>query len=131
MSRIATTLSEDGRHLTIHVERDLRFLDYRRFREIRESAPQTVTGVSVDFSQTRYLDSAGLGIVLSLQRYAQTRGWPVRLIHCRDRVAEMLGLLETEGRFVGERHEQGMQFIATDRAPMVARQLEGSNESGL
>ncbi len=113
MSRIATTLSPDGRHLTIHLERELAFRDHRRLREIRESLPPAVSGLSVDFAQTRYLDSGGLGIVLSLQRYAQLRGWPLRLIRCQGRVAEALRLLETAGRFAGERHEEGMQFTAT------------------
>ena len=62
--------------------------------QVRAALPKSVKAIEIDFSQTRFVDSCGLGALISLQKTAagSYRGVVVRLLNPRPQVQQLLEL---------------------------------------
>lgn len=59
----------------------------------------TVKFIEVDFSQTEYIDSAALGMLLLLRRHCRDRGKIISLSHARSGVQEVLKIAKFDSLF--------------------------------
>ena len=76
--------------LSVSEFQELRAENYLAFRsEVDAALPHRLVALEVDLSQTSYLDSCGIGALISLRRVANQRKGTVRLINPSPRV-EML-----------------------------------------
>jgi anti-sigma B factor antagonist len=63
------------------------------FRDrVRGAMPEPLKNIEIDFSQTSFLDSCGLGALISLHKTACSRGGLVRLINPSPPVRQILEL---------------------------------------
>ena len=63
------------------------------FRDQARSAfREGLTGIDIDLSQTRLVDSSGLGALISLHKTACARGGAVRILHPNPMVRQILEL---------------------------------------
>ena len=66
------------------------FHDHRKFREGYAQTPAQATHYVVDFNATRFIDSAGLGMLLQLAEYALSDPRRIRLVNCTREIRETL-----------------------------------------
>ncbi|MEC9085422.1 MAG: STAS domain-containing protein, partial [Pseudomonadota bacterium] len=64
---IETRRSDDGKTLTICVEGRFDFSTHQSFRDAYEHSEPTVSHYVIDLSDTTYLDSSALGMLLLLR----------------------------------------------------------------
>ena len=66
---ITSTLADDSKSLTIHVEGRFDFNALQEFRKSYESHPK-LNAYTLDFAKADYLDSSALGMLLALRDFA-------------------------------------------------------------
>lgn len=96
MSSIVIHLSEDGHHLVLAPGESLAFRHYRQFRQAYESAPDTVRRLTLDFTRTRQLDGAVIGMLGRLRRHAEARQWALEMCGCEGCVALLFEIFGIE-----------------------------------
>src|SRR6185295_18955458 len=71
-----------GETLTVVEVRELRAENFQDFRErVRAAMPAKLRNIEIDLSQTSFLDSCGLGALISLRKTAKSRNGKVRLLY--------------------------------------------------
>lgn len=53
----------------------------------------------VDFRNTEYMDSSGLGMLINMRRYLGDGAVPIKLINCRSQVKKVLKISRFERQF--------------------------------
>lgn len=96
---IETHHSEDGRVLTIRIEGRFDFSSHQSFRDAYEQAGPGVEQYIVDLSETTYLDSSALGMLLLLRDYAGGDGPAIRICNCSRDVRRILSISNFEQLF--------------------------------
>ena len=96
---IASKASADGSELTINVEGRFDFSSHQEFRNSYENAVVKPKSYSVDFSDTSYLDSSALGMLLLLRDYAGGDEAKIAIINCCDDVKKILTVSNFEQLF--------------------------------
>jgi len=91
--------SDDGRTLTICVEGRFDFRTHQAFRDAYEHAEATVKNYSVDLSDTTYLDSSALGMLLLLRDHAGGEKARVSIENCNSDVRRILSISNFEQLF--------------------------------
>lgn len=87
---LSTTLSADHKQLTIRVGRRFDFNVHAAFRKSFKQVPGPGTTFYIDLSDTEYIDSSALGMLLILRDYA---GGDKARITIRGASPELRGLL--------------------------------------
>jgi len=91
--------SDDGRTLTICVEGRFDFSTHQAFRDAYEHAEATVKNYIVDLSDTTYLDSSALGMLLLLRDHAGGEKARVSIENCNSDVRRILSISNFEQLF--------------------------------
>lgn len=96
---IQTRRSDDGRTLTIKIKGRFDFSTHQAFRDAYEHGDQTVTDFIVDLSDTTYLDSSALGMLLLLRDYAGGDSARIQIENCNSDVRRILAISNFEQLF--------------------------------
>ena len=76
-----------GETLTVVEVRELGAENFQDFRErVGAAMPAKLRKIEIDLSQTSFLDSCGLGALISLRKTAKSRNGKVRLLYPSPRV---------------------------------------------
>lgn len=80
--------------------------DFKRvedFRACYEKIPLTqCQSVSVDFTNTRYMDSSALGMLLNVKKHFQGANVPVKITSVNEQIGKILTISRFDQRFVIE-----------------------------
>jgi len=90
MSTVHSRVSENGSHVTIHVEGRFDFSLHKAFREAYQPHTGANVRFDVDLSRTEYLDSSSLGMLLLLRDHAGGDTARVRLCNPSAEVEKIL-----------------------------------------
>ncbi|MDX1633471.1 MAG: STAS domain-containing protein [Marinobacter sp.] len=96
---IQTRRSEDGRTLTIKIDGRFDFSTHQSFRDAYEHGDQEVSEYVIDMSDTTYLDSSALGMLLLLRDYAGGDSANIRIENCNSDVRRILTISNFEQLF--------------------------------
>lgn len=96
---IQTKRHEDGRTLTIKIEGRFDFSTHQAFRDAYENGDQEVSHYVIDMSDTTYLDSSALGMLLLLRDYAGGDAARIRIENCNNDVRRILTISNFEQLF--------------------------------
>jgi anti-anti-sigma factor len=96
---IHTHRSDDGQILTIRIEGRFDFSTHQAFRNAYEQETREVNQFIVDLSDTTYLDSSALGMLLLLRDYAGGDGARIELRNCNSDVRRILTISNFEQLF--------------------------------
>ncbi|TVP55240.1 MAG: anti-sigma factor antagonist [Halomonadaceae bacterium] len=96
---ITTERSNDGESLTIRIDGRFDFSSHQAFREAYENGDNAPLKYVVDMSETTYLDSSALGMLLLLRDYAGGDQANVRVANCNGDVRRILTISNFEQLF--------------------------------
>lgn len=96
---IHTRRSEDGQTLIIKIDGRFDFSTHQAFRDAYEHGDQDIKGYVVDLSDTTYLDSSALGMLLLLRDYAGGDGAAISIENCNSDVRRILAISNFEQLF--------------------------------
>ncbi|MBD3642344.1 MAG: STAS domain-containing protein [Marinobacter sp.] len=96
---IQTSLAEDGKTLVIRIEGRFDFSTHQAFRDSYEHADPKVTDYIVDLSDTTYLDSSALGMLLLLRDHAGGDSARISIENCNSDVRRILSISNFEQLF--------------------------------
>ena len=94
-------IENEGQELHISDIPELTAVNSGAFREeVRAALPETPTLVEIDLSQTRFLDSSGLGALFALYRSVQrSKGVTPRLLNPTREIQQLLELTQMQQLF--------------------------------
>ena len=96
-----------GETLSIVGVRELGADNSQAFREqVRAALPERLKNIEIDLSQTRFLDSCGLGALISLRKTANSRNGKVRLLNPTPRVQLLFDVTRMHKIFEIVNHRQ-------------------------
>lgn len=78
--------------VTIALPEQFTFHDHRRFRAGYFNGKASGVHYVVDFGKTRFIDSAGLGMLLQLIEYAQSDRQRVHFVNCAPDIRQTLAV---------------------------------------
>lgn len=87
---ITAKASPDGVTLTIAIDGRFDFSVHQEFRQAYEQAAQAPQQYVIDMSDTTYLDSSALGMLLLLRDHAGGDNATISIICCNDDVRKIL-----------------------------------------
>ncbi len=95
MANFAAQLSPDKKTLTVKVKLEkFDAVAVPAFKEAVDAAwVDSLSLVSLDFAQVNFVDSSGIGALLSIQKKLGPGGQPVQVIHAGAHVMEVIELL--------------------------------------
>lgn len=96
---ITTARSDDGGKLTIYIQGRFDFSSHQAFRHSYEGADTGIARYVIDMSDTTYLDSSALGMLLLLRDYAGGENADVRIENCNGDVRRILTISNFEQLF--------------------------------
>ncbi|KPQ29620.1 MAG: Anti-anti-sigma regulatory factor (antagonist of anti-sigma factor) [Marinobacter excellens HL-55] len=91
--------SDDGQTLTIRVQGRFDFSTHQAFRDAYEHSDSSVTRYIIDLSDTTYLDSSALGMLLLLRDHAGGDSARVSVENCNSDVRRILAISNFEQLF--------------------------------
>jgi anti-anti-sigma factor len=96
---IETRLSDDGRILTIKIDGRFDFSTHQEFRDAYENWDREISSYVIDMSDTSYLDSSALGMLLLLRDYAGGDEASISIENCSSDVRRILTISNFEQLF--------------------------------
>ncbi|SFM17051.1 STAS domain-containing protein [Marinobacter zhejiangensis] len=96
---IQTRRSDDGQTLTIKIEGRFDFSTHQSFRDAYEHNDSHIVGYVVDMSETTYLDSSALGMLLLLRDFAGGDSAQISIENCNGDVRRILSISNFEQLF--------------------------------
>jgi anti-anti-sigma factor len=87
---ITSSISADGKTLTIAIDGRFDFSAHQEFRKTYEQAAKPVSAYWLDMSKATYLDSSALGMLLLLRDYAGGDDADITIAHCSEDVKKIL-----------------------------------------
>lgn len=86
------TLSQDKSSLTIHIDGRFDFNLHKDFRELYSSynADNKVKEYIIDLTDTKYMDSSALGMLLLLREYSGGDSGNIQIKGCNSEIMEIL-----------------------------------------
>lgn len=91
--------SDDGQTLTIRVEGRFDFSTHQAFRDAYEHSDPSVQRYVIDLSDTTYLDSSALGMLLLLRDHAGGDSARISVENCNSDVRRILAISNFEQLF--------------------------------
>ncbi|PYF84849.1 MULTISPECIES: STAS domain-containing protein [Marinomonas] len=95
---ISVTVNEEENLVTIHIIGSFDFSLFNEFREAYSSLPKTYKSYVVDMSMVEYLDSAALGMLLSMRNAIELES-DIRLEGANDFIKNILMISRFDKRF--------------------------------
>jgi anti-anti-sigma factor len=87
---LTTTLSNDNDTVTIRIEGRFDFNVHRDFRDAYKGAPKHDAHYVVDLSDTAYMDSSALGMLLLLREHGGGDAARVSIVNCGADIRKIL-----------------------------------------
>ncbi|MFC6440445.1 STAS domain-containing protein [Bowmanella sp. JS7-9] len=97
--KLDNRLSQDGTTLTIELADKFDFEMVQQFRQAYAELDNSVTEVVIDLSQTSYMDSSALGMLLNMQRVLGQQVKCFRLINCRETIRNIFQIARFDKKF--------------------------------
>lgn len=91
--------TDDGQTLVICIEGRFDFSTHQAFRDAYEQADSSIKNYVVDLSETTYLDSSALGMLLLLRDYAGGDSARISIENCNSDVRRILSISNFEQLF--------------------------------
>ena len=95
---VTSSISPDGKSLTINVEGRFDFSAHQAFRDAHRAAPAECEFI-VDMEGTEYMDSSALGMLLMLREHAGGEASRIRIMNCRAEVRHILTIANFQKLF--------------------------------
>ena len=95
---ITSTLSDDGRIVTIHVNGRFDFAAHQAFLHAYKGYPRGERQFVVDLKNAEYMDSSAMGMLLQLREYGD-KAAGVTLVNANPAVAEILRIANFDKLF--------------------------------
>ena len=92
-------LSADGTEYTIELADKFDFEMVQQFRQSYSELPDSVTTVIIDLSQTCYMDSSALGMLLNMERVLADKVRTIRLVNCREAIKNIFKIARVDKKF--------------------------------
>jgi HptB-dependent secretion and biofilm anti anti-sigma factor len=92
--------SDDGKQLTIVLDEKFDFGKVQDFRNAYENHSEELTRIVIDLSQTEYMDSSALGMLLNMQKIMSARVKEFSIINCRPQVLKILQISRFDKKFI-------------------------------
>lgn len=96
---IQTRRDDDGQTLVIRIEGRFDFSTHQAFRDAYEHGDPVIRNYIVDLSDTTYLDSSALGMLLLLRDYAGGDSARIVIENCNNDVRRILSISNFEQLF--------------------------------
>lgn len=96
---LTSSISDDGKVLTIVLEQRFDFNAIHEFRDIYSSGISGVEHIVVDLVKTEYMDSSALGMLLNMQKSTQDRVSEFSIVNPNPRVAKILKISRFDKKF--------------------------------
>ncbi|WP_449285067.1 STAS domain-containing protein [Marinobacter sp. PE14] len=96
---IQTRRDDDGQTLVIRIEGRFDFSTHQAFRDAYEHGDPHIRNYIVDLSDTTYLDSSALGMLLLLRDYAGGDSARIVIENCNNDVRRILSISNFEQLF--------------------------------
>lgn len=90
-------IEHEGNHLRVSDITELNAVNASQFRdEVRAALPRSPESIEIDLSQTRFVDSSGLGALFALYKAANTTrdGVTLRLLNPRPPIQQLFELTQ-------------------------------------
>jgi anti-sigma B factor antagonist len=95
-------IEHDGNNLRVSDIAELNAVNASSFRdEVRAAMPRSPESIEIDLSQTRFVDSSGLGALFALYKHANTNndGVTLRLLNPRPPIQQLFELTQLHQLF--------------------------------
>ncbi|MCV2885570.1 STAS domain-containing protein [Aestuariibacter sp. AA17] len=92
-------ISNDGKVLTIFMDEKFDFGKVQDFRNAYSTETEEINEVNIDLSQTEYMDSSALGMLLNMQKTLSGHVEKFNIINCRPQVAKILKISRFDKKF--------------------------------
>ena len=96
---VGSSLSPDGKVLTISINGRFDFSAHQAFRDSYEKLTPTPSEIVIDMVETTYLDSSALGMLLLLRDHAGGDTSNITLRNCNDDIRKILTISNFEQLF--------------------------------
>ena len=96
---VESTLSEDGKVLTIQVSGRFDYPNHQKFRSIYRQSDGTGMSYRVELGDAKYIDSSALGMLLLLKEHATAHNSEVVLVKPAGGIKEILSLSKFDDVF--------------------------------
>ena len=100
---IESIVSSDGDNVTIRVIGRFDFSMLRNFRSAYTNNNDKPMIVTVDLSQTEYMDSSALGMLLVLREFSEKMGGTVILYKPSDGIKDILDIAKFDSFFISRK----------------------------
>lgn len=97
---ITSELTDNDTTLVIKVDEKFDFGKVQGFRDAYDNLPEKVKVIEVDLSDTEYMDSSALGMLLNMQKTLSDRQIEYKITHCRAQVSRILKISRFDKKFV-------------------------------
>ena len=96
---LETKLSADSTSIRIMIEEKFDFGKVHDFRDAYSNLPDPVHEVIVDLTNTEYMDSSALGMLLNMQKALSGKVSQFKIANCRPQVAKILKISRFDKKF--------------------------------
>jgi len=96
---ITSTVSADGKTATLTISGRFDFSLHNEFRSAYKDTNVTAGAYIVDLSQTKYLDSSALGMLLLLKEFAEANTSTVKISNASNEIREILNIASFDKLF--------------------------------
>jgi anti-sigma B factor antagonist len=87
------SIQESGANSKVIVKGDIEMMTIKEFKEKLLNLGQTVEGdIEIDLSEVDYIDSSGVGVLISLLKLQKKKGKTLRITNVSDKVLDVLKL---------------------------------------
>ena len=91
---VKTYISDDNKHLSIQVDDRFDFSQHQHFRDAYNKFTEKGTLFTLDLSNTQYMDSSALGMILLLKDHAESIGGEIVISKPSDSVNKILEIAQ-------------------------------------
>lgn len=99
---IATEKSDSGKEIIIKIDGRFDFESHHDFRDAYRGASETGTEFVLDMSNTEYMDSSALGMILLLKEHSSTLGGDMKIINTSSDIQNILKIANFDKLFTIE-----------------------------
>jgi HptB-dependent secretion and biofilm anti anti-sigma factor len=91
--------SEDGKMITIKIDGRFDFGSHHDFRDAYRGATESGTTFTLDMSNTEYMDSSALGMILLLKEYSGTLSGDIKIVNANTEIKNILKIANFDKLF--------------------------------
>jgi len=97
---VTSSLSPDGKEVTIHVSGRFDFAAQNEFRDAYHSVrPEDEVRFFIDLNRASYMDSSALGMLLMMREHLGGDAADITLSHCTEEITNILNVANFQSLF--------------------------------